>query len=116
MDKKKLLIKYSIFILVYALFRNILQPYGMRLYYSMHPEPELVTMTVQTIQSMLTATTFLVNLILVIFVIIDSKQKKALDWIIAVIVFFEPTTGLVLFLVWQLYKEYLNKYKAQHFV
>jgi hypothetical protein len=52
------------------------------------------------------------NLILAIFIIVDSKQKKAIDWLIVIITFFSAETGIILFAVWQIYKELNKKYEA----
>lgn len=114
MNILKLLIKYAILLLIYIALVRFIQPYGLRLYYSIYPNPDLVTESVNTIQSIFTAVTFFINLIFVIFIVIDSKQKRAIDWLIAVITFFSAETGIVLFLVWQIYKELNKKYEAQH--
>jgi len=72
----------------------------------------MLTETVNTIQTIFITITFLLNLILAIFIIIDSKQKKALDWLIVIITFFSAETGIILFAVWQVYKELNKKYEA----
>ena len=72
----------------------------------------MATETVNTIQSIFTSVTFLLNLIFVIFILVDAKQKRAVDWLIAIITFFSAETGIVLFLIWQIYKEINKKYEA----
>ncbi len=56
------------------------------------------------VESFMVTTTFVINLVIIIFMLIDSKQKKAIDWLIAVITFFSAEVGVVLFLLWQFYK------------
>lgn len=113
MNIKKLLTKYSILLIIYIVLVRFIQPYGLRLYYSIYSNPDMATETVSTIQSIFTAVTFLINLIFVIFILVDAKQKKVADWLIAVITFFSAETGIVLFLIWQIYKELNRKYEAQ---
>ena len=48
-----------------------------------------------------------------VFILIDSKQKKAIDWIIVIITFFSVETGILLFLVWQIYKSISEKFEVQ---
>lgn len=110
MNIKKLLTKYSILLIIYIVLVRFIQPYGLRLYYSIYSNPDMATETLSTIQSIFTAVTFLINLIFVIFILVDAKQKKVADWLIAVITFFSAETGIVLFLIWQIYKELNRKY------
>jgi len=114
MNIKRLLTKYSILLIIYIVLVRFIQPYGLRLYYSIYSNPDMATETVNTIQSIFTAVTFLINLIFVIFILVNAKQKKAVDWLIAIITFFSVETGIVLFLIWQIYKELNKKYEAQH--
>lgn len=108
MNIKKILTKYSLLLLIYIALIRFVKPYGLQLYYTLHSQPDMMAETINTIQSIFITITFLLNLILVIFIIIDSKQKKALDWLIMLITFFSAETGIVLFALWQIYKE-LNK-------
>ncbi len=110
---QKLLTKYSILLLVYIALVRFAQPYGLKLYYSIYSNPEMMAETVNTIQSIFTTVTFLINLIFVVFILVDSKQKKVVDWLIVVITLFSAETGIALFLIWQIYKELNNKYEAQ---
>lgn len=113
MNIKKLLTKYSILLIIYIVLVHFIQPYGLRLYYSLYSNPDMVTETVNTIQSIFTAVTFLINIIFVVFILVDAKQKKVADWLIVVITFFSAETGIVLFLIWQINKELNRKYEAQ---
>ena len=113
MNIKRLLTKYSILLIIYIVLVRFIQPYGLRLYYSIYSNPGMATETVNTIQSIFTAVTFLINLIFVIFILVDTKQKKAIDWFVAIITFFSAETGIVLFLIWQIYKDLNKKYEAQ---
>lgn len=108
----KLLTKYSLLLILYILIQRFLYPYGLNLYYTLTSNPDMQVESVNIIQGIISASSFILSLILVIFIIIDSKQKKALDWIIALITFFAVETGIILFLIWQIYKEVSKKYEA----
>jgi len=114
MEIKRILTKYAILLLVYIVIVRFIEPYGLRIYYSMMENPIDNPNTVQTIQSVMTLITFIINLIFVIFMIVDSKSKKLLDWLIILISFFSPESGIAIFIVWQIYKQLTNKYEAQH--
>ena len=116
MEIKRILTKYAILLLVYIVIVRFLEPYGLRIYYSMIENPIDNPNIIQTIQSVMTLITFIINLIFVIFMIVDSKSKKILDWLIILITFFSPEAGITIFIVWQIYKQLTNKYEAQHFV
>ncbi len=113
MNIKKILTKYSILLLIYIALIRFVKPYGLQLYYTLHSQPEIMAESVRTIQSVFITITFLLNLILAIFIVVDSKQKKVLDWLIVIITFFSAETGIALFLIWQIYKELNKKYEAQ---
>jgi len=108
MNIKNLLTKYSILLLIYIALIHFAKPYGLQLYYTLQSQPDLTVGCVKTIQSVFITITFLLNLILAIFITLDSKQKKAIDWLIIVITFLSAETGIALFLIWQIYKD-LNK-------
>jgi len=110
MNIQKLLTKYAILLLIYIGIFHFVQPYGLKLYYTLSSSPDLMANSVNTIQSALTAITFLINLIFVIFILIDSKRKILVDWLIATITFFSAESGVLLFLIWQIYKETKKKY------
>jgi hypothetical protein len=112
MTLKKLLTKYLVLLLSYTVITRFIEPYAMRLYYTIYNNPQMGSQTIQTIQSISTAFTFLINLVIVILLIIDSKGKKLIDWLIIVISFFSPETGITIFIVWQTYKEFIKKYEA----
>lgn len=92
---------------------RFLEPYGMRIYFTLEDSPELLPSTIEHFQSILTAVNFVVSLLIVVLMIIDSKGKKAIDWLIFIVTFFSPEPGLSIFIIWQLYKELSNKYEAQ---
>lgn len=112
MSLKKILTKYSILLLIYIALIRFAQPYGLQLYYTLHSQPDMLPTDIRTIQSAFITITFLLNLILAIFIVVDSKQKKVLDWLIVTITFFSAETGIALFLIWQIYKELNKKYEA----
>lgn len=116
MEIKKILTKYVILLLVYIVIVRFIEPYGLQIYYSTIDNPIDNANTIQTIQSFMTFITFIINLIFVIFMIVDSKAKKLLDWLIIVITFFSPEAGITIFIVWQIYKQLIKKYEAQHTV
>lgn len=114
MKIKKMLTKYSILLLIYIGLIRFAKPYGLQLYYTLHSQPGMMPEDVRVIQSAFITITFLLNLILSILIIVDSKQKKTIDWLIVIITFFSAETGIALFLIWQVYKDLNNKYEAQH--
>ena len=113
MNIKKVLLKYVILLLIYIVIVRFLQPYGLKIYYSTIENPIDNPNTNQTIQSIMTLITFIINLIFVVFMAIDSKSKKLLDWMIILITFFSPESGITIFIVWQIYKDIVLKYEAQ---
>ena len=113
MDIKRFLTKYVILLLIYIVIVRFLEPYGLKIYYSTIENPIDNPNTIQTIQSLMILVTFIINLIFVIFMIVDSKAKKLLDWLIIVITFFSPEAGITIFIVWQIYKQIMIKYEAQ---
>ena len=113
MNIKKILTRYSILLLIYIALIRFVKPYGLQLYYTLHSQPDMLVETINTIQSVFISITFLLNFILAIFIIVVSKQKKALDWLIVIITFFSAETGIILFSVWQIYKELNKKYETQ---
>jgi heme A synthase len=113
MNIKKTLTKYVILLLIYTGIVRFLEPYGFRLYYTLSDNPIGNHLTIQTMQSIMTLITFILNIVIVIFMIIDAKSKKLLDWLIMIMTIFSPEIGIVIFLVWQIYKEIIKKYEAQ---
>ena len=104
MDFKKVFKKYIILLLVYLVISRVIQPYGLNLYYSSVDNPIGNPNTIELIQSIMTLIGFLINLIFVIFMIIDLKPKKLIDWLIIILSFFSPEIGIILFLLWKYYK------------
>jgi hypothetical protein len=102
---KKLLMKYAILLLAYILVVRFVQPYGIRLWFTMSENPDMTQMTMMTLEGIIALATFAINLAFVILLLIDSKQKIVLDWLIMVITFFSAETGVLLFLFWQVFKE-----------
>jgi hypothetical protein len=113
MKIERILTKYATLLLVYIIIVRFLQPYGLQIYYSTIENPIDNPNTIQTIQSLMTLVTFIINLVFVIFLIVDSKAKKLLDWLIIVITFFSPEAGITIFIVWHIYKQLTYKYEAQ---
>ncbi len=113
MKISKLFLKYSVFLLVLVIIERFVEPYAMRFYFSLHKSPNLLPDTVQQFQSIVMIAGFILNLVITIFMIIDSKNKKGIDWIIFIITFFYAEVGVPLFLIWLTYKEMINRYEAQ---
>ena len=88
MNKSKLILKYSICLLFLVIIERFVQPYALKFYFTIHENPEIMPNTIQQFQSIVMALNFLINLIVTIFMIIDSKNKKGVDWIIFIITFF----------------------------
>lgn len=114
MKISKLILKYSIFLLVIIVIERFAEPYAMKLYYTLHNIPDLMPDTIQQFQSIIMAVNFIFNLFITVLMIFDSKNKRGIDWIIFLITFFYAEAGIPLFLIWQIYKDLNNKYEAQH--
>lgn len=109
MEIRRLFIKYSVILLIYGILIHFVQPYGLKFYYSMVAGSQITPATIATIQSFLFALTFLLNLIIMVIVLFDSNQKKIIDFLIAFIILFSAEIGVILFLIWQVYKSSLVK-------
>lgn len=113
MKISKLIFKYSFFLLVAIVIERFVEPYAMKLYYTLHNQPDLMPDTIQQFQSIVLVVNFLFNLIIIVLMIFDSKNKKGIDWIIFMITFFFAEAGIPMFLIWQIYKDLNNKYETQ---
>lgn len=109
---KKIVKKYLILLLVYTVVVRFIGFYGLRLYYTLADDPKLLPATVQSFQAFVTAIEFTLKILVVIFMLIDVKGKKPIDWLIITITFFNADIGIVLFIIWAFYKEWLQKYEA----
>ena len=114
MNLKKAMSKYLIILLVYVLIIRFVQPYGLRLYYTLSNDPDMMVTTHEIVQAIYALITFSLNLIIVILMAIDAKRKKAIDWLILVITFFSVETGICMFFIWQFYKLYLENARPNH--
>ena len=112
MKISNLILKYSILLLIILMIERFVEPYAMKLYYSINNSPNLMPETIEQFQSIVMSVNFLFNLIIVILMIIDSKNKKSIDWIIFIITFFSSDVGVPIFFIWQIYKDLNNKYEA----
>ncbi len=112
MDIQKLIKKYSILLLIYVVLYYLISPYGFKIYYSLIAEPTMIRETYQTFQSILVTIIYLMNLIFTVIIIIDSKEKKTIDWIIILATLIKVDIGILLFLIWQIYK--VNEIKTLH--
>lgn len=108
----KLISKYVIILLVYVILIHFVQPYGIKAYYSIIASSSITSSTVNTVQNFLFALCFILNLTIMIIVLFDSKHKKAIDFLIAFIILFSAETGILLFLIWQIYKKEIIKHEA----
>jgi hypothetical protein len=112
MKTTKLISKYSIILLVYVIIIHFVQPFGLKVYYSIVANSIITPITVNTIQSFLFAFSIMLNIAIMILVLIDSKQKKTIDYLISSIILFSAETGVILFIIWQIYKTEIKKYEA----
>lgn len=110
---KKIFKKYLILLLVYTVVVRFIGFYGLRLYYTLADNPKLLPTTVQSFQAFVTAIEFGLKVLFVIFMLVDVKGKKLIDWLIMIITFFNADIGIVLFIVWAFYKDWTQKYEAQ---
>lgn len=112
MKTNKIISKYIFILLIYVIITNFIQPYGLKLYFSLASPPEMVLNNVNLISKLIITTSYLLNLIIIIFVLFDAKQKKLIDWMIIIIILFSAEIGILAFLIWQIYKTEKIKYDA----
>jgi hypothetical protein len=111
---EKIFKKYLIILLIYTVIVRFIGFYGLRLYYTLADNPKLLPPTVQSFQAFVTAIEFALKVLVVILMLVDIKGKKLIDWLIILITFFNADIGIILFIVWSFYKEWTQKYEAQH--
>ena len=104
MNTKQMIKKYTILILIYVIFHYLIKPYGFRIYYSVFADPQMIEETYSTVQSVLFTITYLTNLVFVIIMFTDSKEKKLIDWMILLTTLIKVDIGILLFLIWNIYK------------
>lgn len=112
MKTNKIIGKYLFILLIYVIITNFIQPYGLKLYFSIVSHPEMAANNVNLISNLITTTAYLLNLIIIIFVLFDAKQKKLIDWMIILIILFSAEIGILAFIIWQIYKTEKIKYDA----
>ena len=110
---KKIFKKYLIFLLVYTIIVRFIGFYGLRLYYTLADNPKSLPTTVQSFQAFVTTIDLVLKIVVVIFMLVDVKGKKLVDWLIILITFFNADIGIMLFIVWTFYKEWTQRYEAQ---
>ena len=101
---KKNFKKYIILLLIYLVIVRFVNPFGLKLYYSIIENPIDDLNSIKIIESVIRLIELIVNLTFVIFMIIDAKSKKLIDWLIIIVTFFNPGIGIILFLLWKYYK------------
>ncbi|TRZ43062.1 hypothetical protein D3A96_11335 [Robertkochia marina] len=104
MEFKGFFKKYVILLLAYLLVVRFIQPYGLKLYYTAINNPIDNPNTIELIQSITSLVGFLINLIVVVFMIVDIKSKRLIDWLLISVTFLSPEIGITLFMVWKNYK------------
>jgi len=104
MNMKRVLTKYLILILIYQVIVYVIEPYALKFYFSMSKNPGMGPESVEVFQSSLLVISSLMNFIFAIFILVDSKGKKIIDWLIIAITVFSPVTGVTFFFIWQIYK------------
>ncbi len=109
MDNKRFFAKYVTLLLIYIVIVRFVEPYGLKLYYTLADNPISDAQSVQVIQSIMTLIGFVINLIISIIMIVDSKSKKLLDWLIIIVTFFSPECGIVVFILWQTNKNAIKQ-------
>jgi archaellum biogenesis protein FlaJ (TadC family) len=110
---KKIFHKYLVILLVYLVVVRFVGYYGLRLYYTSFDNPQQLPFTAESFQSLLTTITFLFNLFIVIVMLTDSRTKRMTEWLIFIITLFNAETGIVLFIVWTFYEDWVKKHEAQ---
>lgn len=105
METKKVVLKYSILIFIHIILFQIIEPYGLNLFLSISSRGEYNPSLVEQFRYISTGANFLINILFVLFMIIDLKKKKSIEWIIIAITLFNALTGLLLIIVWKIYAD-----------
>ena len=103
---RKILIKYSIFIIISYLITHFLYSLVFKIYYNFSSNPDLISNEINVIQNILSSISFLFGIVVALFMFFDLKGKKILEWLIIVISIFYTEIGVVLFLILCVLKEY----------
>lgn len=85
---------------------GFLQTFGLQIYFTYASNPILEVGSVQTIQSVFYSFTLFISIAIAIIMAVDIKNKAFTDWLLIVITFFNPTTGIVLFILRCFYLEW----------
>ena len=108
----KRIVKYLILLLAYIVVVRFVEPYAIKFYFIGVGIPDATAKSVVAFQAMVTSFELLINLILAVFLIVDTKNKRIIDWLIIVITFFSPESGISIYIVWQFYQELSIKPKT----
>lgn len=100
--------KYTIILIVYFLISGFFHSFIFKLYFNFVENPELTPYNLNMIQTIISGISAFFGLGVAIFMIIDIKKKKILEWLIIIITIFYPAIGIVLFILNRvLYEKFL---------
>lgn len=106
---RKILIKYSVFIIIYYLITQFLYSFIFKLYFNFFNNPEITSNNITIIQNILSSISFLFGIAVAIFMMFDLKGKRLLEWLVILITIFYTEIGVVLFLILCVFKDYENE-------
>lgn len=109
METKRFVLKYSILLLVYIILIQIVEPYGLQMYLTFSMKDGYDHLLAEQFRYISTAVNLLGNILFVIFLLIDLKGKKAIEWIIIAITLFNPLSGLLLIMAWKMYGDFRSR-------
>lgn len=108
MEINKLIKKYIILLLIYLALYNFLHPFIFELYMTVF-EPSLSNpLLTEKIKFANNLSGFLINIFFFIFLLIDIKPKKLIDWLIISITLFVAGYGIILYIIWKIHEENQN--------
>ena len=107
METKKTIQKYAIILLIYVVIYYAIQPYIVIAYaqYLLSSAAHSAPFDTTKITGFTTLANIVLRIIIALMVAVDTKFEQSLDWLIIVIILVHAETGILLFLLWQMYKQ-----------
>lgn len=104
MKTKQILTKYVILLLVSIVTFRFIAPYCIKLFFSWDKNTLHHVLNINYYMPLVTLSALAVNLIFAVFMLIDTKAKQTLDWLIILVTLIRPETGITVFIGWKIYQ------------
>jgi len=97
---KKIFTKYLILITIYLISSHLLFSLGFKIYYNIVENPEDISSNAFNMFDMIISSiSALLKIVIAIFLIVDLKRKRLLEWLIVIIAILYPSIGVGFFLL-----------------